>query len=179
MPSNSSCSSEGNSPAARQQLLALMCFGSFFLCADQNALAPNLSQIAEEFGFTAKEKDERLGADLALGFFVIGAPAALLVGWLADVVNRVHLTALIFAISGGACLATYFTNSYSMLYAVRVVTGIGIGGCQPLVYSLLADMYPANQRTLVNTVVGIAAATGVAGGQLLAGLVGTVAGGGW
>lgn len=165
--------------AQRTMLLALLCYGSFFLCADQNALAPNLSQIAEEFGFTPAEKDERLGADLALGFFVIGAPAALLVGWLADVVNRVHLTALIFAISGGASLATYYTTSYSMLYVVRVVTGIGIGGCQPLVYSLLADMYPANQRTLVNTVVGIAAATGVAGGQLLAGLVGTVAGGGW
>ena len=163
----------------RTKLLILICYCSFFLCADQNALAPNLEQIAEEFGFDSQQKDQKLGAELALGFFVVGAPAALLVGWMTDVVNRIYLAVAVFTISGSACLATYFTTNYQGLYFARVVTGIGIGGCQPLVYSLLADMYPANQRTLVNTLVGIAAAMGVAGGQLLSGLVGTADRGGW
>lgn len=127
----------------------------------------------------ATEKDQMLGADLALGFFVVGAPAALIVGYLVDVTNRVRLATVVFGMSALACLATYFTTTYWQLYAVRAVTGIGIGGSQPLVYSLLADLYPAHQRTLANTLVGIAASTGVAAGQLVAGEVGTADRLGW
>jgi MFS family permease len=154
-------------------LLVLLCYSSFFLFCDQNALAPNLSQIANEFGYYESEKDQKLGADLALGFFLVGAPAALLLGCLADSLNRVRLIAFVFALSGLACLATYFSRTYDELYVARIITGIGIGGSQPLVYSLLGDLFSTTERTLANTYVGLAAASGVAVGQLLAGELGS------
>jgi MFS family permease len=132
-----------------------------------------LFKIANEFGYSESEKDQKLGADLALGFFLVGAPAALLLGCLADSLNRVRLIAFVFALSGLACLATYFSRTYDELYVARIITGIGIGGSQPLVYSLLGDLFSTTERTLANTYVGLAAASGVAVGQLLAGELGS------
>jgi len=39
----------------------------------QNLMAPNLTAIANDFGFTAAERDQKLGGEIALGFFVLGA----------------------------------------------------------------------------------------------------------
>jgi MFS family permease len=157
----------------RSALLGLLCYSSFLLFCDQNVLAPNLQQIAQEFGYSESEKDQKLGAELALGFFLVGAPAALLLGFLADSLNRVRLIAFVFALSGLACLATYFSRTYDELYVARIITGIGIGGSQPLVYSLLGDLFSTKERTLANTLVGLACASGVAVGQLLAGELGS------
>ena len=46
----------------------LMTITSAFLYADQNLLAPNLSQAAEEFGFTEREKDVKLAGWLQWHF---------------------------------------------------------------------------------------------------------------
>jgi len=46
-------------------LLALM---NFFLFADQNLMAPNLTQIAHEFGFTDIQRDTKLGGNISFVF---------------------------------------------------------------------------------------------------------------
>jgi MFS family permease len=66
----------------------MLCITVFFLFADQNLLAPNLSAIAKDFEFTDSERDEKLGGYIAFGFFVVGGPVALLVGYFTDTVNR-------------------------------------------------------------------------------------------
>eukprot|EP00976_Prorocentrum_cordatum_P087161 1186793-Prorocentrum_minimum.AAC.3 len=48
-----------------------------FLFADQNLMAPNLTAIAEDFGFSEDERDSKLGGQIALGFFLVGAPVCL------------------------------------------------------------------------------------------------------
>ncbi len=68
--------------------LILICSTVCFLFADQNLLAPNLSLIAEEFGFSKEERDELLGGRIALGFFLIGGFVSLFAGFLADTMNR-------------------------------------------------------------------------------------------
>lgn len=35
-------------------------------------MAPNLTAIADDFGFSADERDRKLGGEIALGFFVLG-----------------------------------------------------------------------------------------------------------
>jgi len=35
-------------------------------------MSPNLTLIAREFGFSDLERDEKLGGEIALGFFLIG-----------------------------------------------------------------------------------------------------------
>ena len=66
--------------------LLLVTMGSLY--ADQNVMAPNLSAIAADLGFDAAERDWKLGGEISVAFFVLGAPAALLIGFLADHVNR-------------------------------------------------------------------------------------------
>lgn len=147
-----------------------------FLFADQNLLAPNLSMIATEFGFNEEEKDNKLGANIAVGFFIIGAPVALLTGYYADIVNRCKLFAAIVIL--GACTSgsTFFVQTYTELLISRVLTGISIGGATPIIFSLLADYYPLSKRVRVATLISVAMGAGISGGQLLAGIVGPVYG---
>ena len=52
--------------------LALLFTLSFFLFADQNLMGPNLSQIADEFGFNDIQRDVKLGGEISLVFWLIG-----------------------------------------------------------------------------------------------------------
>jgi len=82
----------------RRYITILLSVAVIFLFADQNLLAPNLSMIADEFHFNNQEKDEKLGANIAVGFFIIGGPIALLAGYYADIVNRCILFGLILTL---------------------------------------------------------------------------------
>jgi len=73
-------------------------------------------------------------------------------------------------------LLTYFVTSYWQLFVLRALTGISIGGCLPLVFNLLGDLFDAQHRTNVLSGVLIATGAGTAIGQALAGLIGSVQG---
>lgn len=150
----------------------LLCCTVFFLFADQNLLAPNLSEAADEFGMSEDERDEKLGGYIAFGFFVVGGPVALLVGYFTDIVNRCILFSAVVAFGETACLATYWVQTYEQFFICRVLTGVSIGGATPIIFSMLGDMFPESERVYVSSLVGIALSAGIAGGQLLAGLVG-------
>lgn len=140
-----------------------------FLFADQNLLSPNLSIIAVEFGYDEKERDSKLGGDLALGFFLVGAPMAIMIGFLADTCNRCILFGIVVILGSICSGATYFTTSYTALFATRVLTGISIGGATPIIFSLLSDYYPGSSRIYTATIIGLATGGGIAFGQLLSG----------
>lgn len=59
------------SDSQRNYSSLLICLTVFFLFADQNLLAPNLSLIAAEFSFNDMERDEKLGGNISFGFFVV------------------------------------------------------------------------------------------------------------
>lgn len=79
------------SPQEKIYMTALFTATAALLYADQNLLAPNLTAIAEDFGFDDQQRDRLLGGFIAAAFFGVGAPAALLFGWLSDRVNRCRL----------------------------------------------------------------------------------------
>jgi MFS family permease len=151
---------------------SLLAVTMFFLCADQNLLAPNLSQIAKEFHFNDHQRDVYLGGYIAFGFFIVGGPMALLVGYFTDVCHRCRLFGLVVVFSSCASLSTYWVRSYPELLICRILTGVGIGGATPVIFSLLGDLYPGSSRVHVSTTIGLAMAAGVASGQLVAGTVG-------
>ena len=122
------------------------------------------------------ERDEKLGGYIAFGFFVIGGPVALLVGYFTDIVNRSLLFGAVVSFGESACLATYWVKTYEQLFLCRILTGVSIGGASPVIFSMLGDMYPGSERVYVSSLVGIAMGAGIAGGQLLAGLVGPTLG---
>lgn len=49
---------------------------------------------------------------------------------------------------------------------LRMLTGISIGGCFPLVYSLLGDLFPTTQRAAMSALVQIATGAGIGVGQV-------------
>ena len=156
--------------------LLLLFVLSFFLFADQNLMGPNLTQIANEFGFSEIERDIKLGGQISLAFWLIGGIVTLLFGYLTDFSSRKKL--LIAAILFGEipCLLTGFVNSYQQFFWLRALTGIGIGAIIPITYSLIGDYFPANKRSTITGYLGLVVGLGIAGGQLLAGITGPVLG---
>ena len=158
--------------SARRQTTVLLTITAIFLFSDQNLLAPNLSIIAKEFYFSNEERDDKLGAQIAFGFFIVGAPVSLLAGFFADITNRCILLGSVALIGSLASLSTSLAQTYTQLYMCRVVTGISIGGMSPIVYSLLGDYYAGKSRVKVATLIGVAVSSGITFGQLLSGLLG-------
>jgi predicted MFS family arabinose efflux permease len=144
----------------------------FFLFADQNLLAPNLQQCADDFGMSDNDKDKLLGGYISIGFFVIGGIASLTVGYLSDVTVRTHVFGYVILLGEGSCAGTYWVTEYWQLLLTRCLTGVAVGGAVPLMFSMLGDLYAESERVLVSTVLTTATGAGVAIGQLFAGYVG-------
>lgn len=79
LPSSSTVSSVSETAglevlANRRWAIMLFSLATVLLFADQNLMSPNLTAMAEEYGFTDEERDVKLGGDIALAFWVLGAP---------------------------------------------------------------------------------------------------------
>ncbi|MCX7679163.1 MAG: MFS transporter [Spirochaetes bacterium] len=150
-------------------LLAVM---SFFLFADQNLMAPNLTQIGNEFGFTPEQRDVKLGGNISFVFWILGGLVTLGIGYLTDMMSRKLLFILVIIIGEIPCILTGFAHTYEQLFWLRAATGIGIGGALPLTYSFIGDYFSHKNRAAAAGFIGLAQGLGVAMGQLLAGAIG-------
>jgi MFS family permease len=146
------------------------------LHADQNLASPNLSAIADEFGFDVLEKDRRIGGQVQLGFFFVGGITSLGVGPLADRLNRVNLLFVVVLFGSFPCLLVGQIpggpDGFFWFFGARVLTGVSVGGSFPLLYSLCGDVCLPSQRAMISAAMGVATAAGVATGQLTAGFLG-------
>lgn len=108
-----------------------------------------------------------------MSFFLFGIPSSFVVGWLSDKVNRRGpLFASVILIAEIACFASYFVQNFAGLLITRTITGIGIGGALPVVYSVLSDIYPKEARNAVSGVISTATGLGLGVGQGIAGYMG-------
>ena len=151
----------------------LLMLGMTFVYADSNLIAPNLTQMAREFKFDNQRRDEKLGGEIAFAFFLLGVPACVLIGILADKYSRVKLFAFAIFLGQGPNLFISVVKTYEQLLAIRALTGIAVGGALPLVFSLIGDLFPAHRRSHVSALVGVCMSFGVGMGQGIAGYVGS------
>jgi hypothetical protein len=86
--------------------------------------------------------------------------------------NKSRLFAWTVGIGEGACFLTYWTTTYRQLYICRAITGLSLGGALPLIYSVLGDLFSADERHSVNAIVGIGTGLGISIGQGVAGFLG-------
>lgn len=100
-------------------------------------------------------------------------------GYLSNYVGRRLLFVIAVLLGEGPCILTIFVTRYWQLFVLRLLTGISIGGCLPLIFSLLSDMYEHEQRSLVSAVVQVAVGMGIAAGQGVAGYIGPWLGWRW
>jgi MFS family permease len=150
-------------------LLAII---NLFLFADQNLMAPNLTQIAHEFGFNNIERYVKLGGNISFVFWVLGAIITLGIGWLTDRFSRKKLFIITVLVGSIPCFMTGFARNYTELFWMRALTGIGIGGIMPLTFSLIGDFFTHKNRAIASAVVAFSQGMGVAIGQLIAGFIG-------
>ncbi len=150
-------------------LLALI---NLFLFADQNLMAPNLTQIANDFGFDGNQRDVLLGGNISFVFWILGGVVSLGIGYLTDLISRRNLFAIVILIGEIPCLLTGFAETYTQLYWLRALTGIGIGGALPLTYSMVGDYFSHRTRAAAAGWLGLAQGMGIAVGQLVAGFIG-------
>ena len=158
--------------ADARRALPLLAATVALLFADQNLMAPNLTQIAADLGLTPLQRDVQLGGYVSLAFFLCGGVVSLLAGRLADRASRRHLLLWTVLLGEVPCLLTAFADSFASLFVLRALTGIAIGGAAPLVYSLLGDLVPPARRPLAVATVVVSVGVGILVGQVLAAALG-------
>ena len=160
------------SNAKMMPLTIVLCSTCFWIFAEQNLLAPSMTAIAKDFHMTDLEKDEKLGGEVSLGFFIIGGVVGLAVGWAVDnathFISRTKLFALVVLCGRLGSLGTYLCHSYSLFLISRIFTGISIGGASPIVFSILGEVFSASSRVHIASLVGLSMSFGGAFGQVMA-----------
>ncbi len=163
-----------NRAFGRKELIAVILIAAINLLifADQNLMSPNLTQIANDFGFNAVERDVKLGGQISLVFWVLGALVTLGIGYFTDMVSRKRLFIAVAIVGELPCLLSGFAQTYGQLFWLRALTGIGIGGLIPITFSMIGDIFSHRNRAAAAAWITLVQGLGVAAGQLVAGFVG-------
>jgi MFS family permease len=152
------------SRGARRYALAILAIVYMFNFIDRQILAILLPSIKQEFQVGDAVLGLLAGSAFALFYVVLGVPVARL----ADRSNRRNLIALAVAVWSGMTALSGFAANIWQLAIARVGVGIGEAGCSPPAHSMIADMYPPEQRSSAMGVYTV----GISAGIMLAYLAG-------
>jgi predicted MFS family arabinose efflux permease len=153
--------------AQRNFTLVIIALVMVVLNLDTNVMAPTLVNIEAEFGIT----DSSIGFMMLL-FTIIGAAVSLFWGYFADKASKKLLLVLAVAIGELPCALTAFAPSYPVFFALRILSGIGLGAAYPLVFAIIGDIFDYKGRPMATGVISVAIAVGNIGGYLLGGYLG-------
>lgn len=144
----------------------------FFLFADQNLASANLSRIGAEFGMHEKETYRYyLGSVVSAFFFVLGGFFSLTFGALTDRFDRKKLFAIVTIGGEIPCLLTAFAPDYTWFLILRTLTGLGLGGIFPVIFSITGDLFRRENRPTASAWLGLAMGLGIAVGQIMGGVL--------
>lgn len=107
------------------------------------------------------------GFVFALFYATLGVPIAM---W-ADRGNRRNIVALAVTVWSGMTAACGLAGSFSHLLLARIGVGIGEAGSSPPSHSMIADLYPKEQRSTAMSVYAIGVYFGAMIGLVLGGYV--------
>lgn len=123
-------------------------------------------QIAAEFGIG----NDRLGPVFSAALLGMTG-GALLFGMLGDRLGRRRTMLFCVALFGAGTLLTAFAGDVTQLMALRLLTGLGLGGALPNAVTLVAECAPARHRPLLVTLMYVGFSVGGLLGGLIAGVV--------
>lgn len=148
--------------------LALLVAMSFFLMCDLFITPAILTQLTGEYGV-----DETTLSWVGSAFILVGAAISIFFGYYTDRSSRKRLLILTVLVGEIPCLLTgvhFFTENFAGFVAMRVLTGIGVGGIYPLTFSLVGDYFQARHRATASAAIDLAWGLGMVAGPLLAGI---------
>ena len=152
-------------------LLPIIAMSAFATSLSARTLDPLMPQISAQLLVSAT-----VAATLASAFSVTFALAQPAVGIVADRFGKARLILVHLIILGLGNFAGAFSNSFEMLFATRIICGIGAGGVFPITLGLVGDLFPIAERQVAMSRVLAGAMTGNVIGATFAGLVGDLVG---
>lgn len=136
-----------HTPVTLRTHLGLLLLGLVYIFSyiDRQAIAILIEPIKREFGAS----DTMMGLLTGLAFGLLYAGLGVPVGKLADRANRRNIVAVCCTIWSLATMACGFAQQFWQLLAARMTVAVGeAGGMAPSI-SMVSDMYPRRQRSLV------------------------------
>ncbi len=149
--------------------LASLFVMTLLLFADQMIMSAILPELSKEYGAS----ETTLGL-IGSAFTLTGAFVSILFGYISDKGSRKAMLVLVIMIGEIPCIMTgipYFTQSIGAFAALRLLSGIGLGGVYPVSYSVLADYFKEQHRSTAAAWMNTAWSVGTVLGVVLAGFL--------
>jgi predicted MFS family arabinose efflux permease len=162
---DTSSGAERFSRGYRAWLLGLLVFIYMLNLADRLGFAVMGQSIKLDLGIS----DSRLGLLQGLPFAIFYSLMGFPIARLAERVSRTKIIAICVALFGVMVALCSRAHSFGGLLLLRMGVGVGDGGFQAPVASLIGDHYPMNRRASVMSIIWLGAPLGV--------LLGSTAGG--
>src|SRR5207248_563043 len=108
---------------------------------------------------------------LGTAFLVSYMIAAPIFGWLADRTSRWIIIGISVLLWSGATAASGIAGTFALLFAMRLLVGVGEGGYGPAAPTIISDLYPLESRGRVLSYFYVAIPVGSALGYAIGGLV--------
>lgn len=145
------------SASSRRYALGVLVVVYTFNFIDRQILAILLPAIKNEFGVDDWVLGFLAGSAFALFYATLGIPIAVL----ADRYNRRNLIAAAVAIWSGMTALCGVAANIAQLSLARIGVGIGEAGCSPPAHSMIADLYPPEQRSTAMGVFTLGISAGI------------------
>ncbi len=156
--------------------LGLMVLMSFFLQCDLYITPAIVPELAAEYGVPNASISY-----VASAFTLLGAALSIIFGYFSDKSARKQLLMAVVLIGEIPCFLTgikFFTASFQGYVIMRILTGIGVGGIYPLLFSLVSDYFTDRHRAKAVAFIDIAWGLGTMVGPIMAN-IGLASGYGW
>ena len=137
-----------------------------------NAMAPNLTQMAIFFGMNEIERDLYLGSYCALALGVFSLPLSGLLGFMADFYSRKYLFLACLLLGSLSSAWSGWAPNYMNLFLARLCSGGCMSGSVPVAFSLLGDLFTKEERNAASSGLTSMMGLGIILGQIYAGEVG-------
>lgn len=152
-------------------LLTIIAMSTFAASLSARAVEPVLPQIGNDLSVSIA-----IAAGLSAANALTFALVQPFLGALADLFGKARLVVVCLIVLAIANAAGAFATSYSMLFATRVLAGVGAGGVFPIAMGLTSDLVPTHQRQIAMGRVLSGAMIGNLLGATFSGIIGDFVG---
>jgi ACS family D-galactonate transporter-like MFS transporter len=150
------------------RILALLVFSAFLNYVDRANLSVGATNIQAELHLS----DYYLGKLLSAFFWTYATfQLFVIAGWLVDRFNVCWVYAIGFFIWSGATAITGMANTFSVMFGLRLLLGMGESVAYPAYSRILANNFPEHHRGFANALIDAGTKGGPALGTLLGGLL--------
>lgn len=153
-------------PSKLLRVLILLAISVFINYIDRGNLSIAAPMIKDELGLSASQLGILLSA-----FFWTYASFQLISGWLVDRFNVNWVMAAGFFLWSVATAATGTVHAFYVLFAVRLILGMGESVAYPSYSKILAQHFPEEHRGFANSLIAAGLVSGPGFGMLMGGML--------